>query len=129
MSRLMTRTRTLGLAVTAVAMAASTAALAHHSFSMFDKSKEKVLDGTVSEFRWVNPHTWILLKVTENGRQVEYTIETPSPSDLSRRGWTRTSLNPGDQVKITINPLRNGTPGGSFVRAVFPNGRTLTFAN
>lgn len=129
----MNKTRMLGraaLAATAVVvMAAPSAALAHHSFAMFDGGKETVLDGTVSEFQWTNPHTWIQLRVIEDGRPVEYSIETPSPNDLSRRGWTRTSLKPGDRAKITIHPLRDGSKGGQFVRGVLADGRTLTLAN
>ena len=116
-------------ATAALAMAAASAALAHHSFAMFDTSKEVVLDGTVSEFRWTNPHTWIQLRVMERGRPVEYSIETPAPNELSRRGWTRTSLKAGDRAKITINPLRDGSKGGSFVRGALADGRTLTMAN
>ena len=121
--------RIAAAATGALAMAAASAALAHHSFAMFDTSKEVVLDGTVSEFRWTNPHTWIRLTVTEGGKPVEYAIETPAPSELSRRGWTRTSLKPGDRAKITINPLRDGSKGGSFVRGALADGRTLTMAN
>jgi hypothetical protein len=121
--------RTAAVATAVVATAAASAALAHHSFAMFDNSKETVLDGTVSEFQWTNPHTWIQLKVTEDGQTVEYSIETPSPNELSRRGWTPASLKPGDRAKITIHPLRDGSKGGSFVRGVLANGRTLTLAN
>ena len=59
---------------------------------------------------------------------VGYAIESPSPNLLSRSGWTSASLKPGDRVKITIQPLRDGSKGGSFVRGLFPNGRTLTLA-
>lgn len=129
----MTRTRmfgrTVGAGTAVVAMAAASIALAHHSFAMFDNGRETILDGTVAEFRWANPHTWIQLRVIENGQSVEYSIETPSPNDLTRRGWTRTSLKAGDRVKITIHPLRDGSKGGSFVRGVLANGQTLTLAN
>lgn len=121
-----------GLAAGAAAvwmLAAAPAALAHHSFAMFDSSKEAVLDGTVSEFQWSNPHSWIRLTVMEGGRPVEYSIEVPAPNALSRHGWTPTSLTPGERAKITINPLRDGSKGGSFVRALLGNGRTLTLAN
>lgn len=129
----MTRTRMFGriaaTAIAVVAMAAAPAALAHHSFAMFDMGKETVLDGTVSEFRWTNPHSWIQLKVMENGQPVEYSIESPSPNLLSRSGWTSTSLKPGDRAKITIHPLRDGSKGGQLVRGMLPNGRTLTLAS
>ena len=128
MTRMRTR-RSIALSVTAaIALATASTALAHHSFAMFDASTEIVLDGTVREFRWSNPHCWIRLTVMEKGQSVEYAIESPSPSQLSRSGWTASSLKPGDRVKITIQPLRDGTKGGSFVRGLLPNGRTLTLA-
>lgn len=129
----MTRTRMvdqgLAAAVALVVLAGASTALAHHSFAMFDMGKEIILDGTVSEFRWTNPHTWIKLKVMEKGQLVEYAIETPSPNDLSRRGWTSTSLKVGEKARITIHPLRNGDKGGTFVRGVLASGKTLTMAN
>jgi len=100
--------------------------LAHHSFSMFDETKEVVLKGVVKEFQWSNPHTWIQLNVTdESGKVVEWSIENGSPNLLGRQGWKRNTLKSGDQIQITINPLRDGQPGGSFVRAVLSDGRTL----
>ena len=100
--------------------------LAHHSFSMFDEKKETVLKGEVKEFQWSNPHTWIQLNVTdESGKVVEWSIEGGSPNLVGRQGWKRNTLKPGDQVEVTINPLRDGQPGGSFIRAVLPDGRKL----
>ena len=100
--------------------------VAHHSFSMFDETKEIVLKGEVKEFQWSNPHTWIQLNVAEgSGKVVEWSIESGSPNLLGRQGWKRNTLKPGDQVEVTINPLRDGQPGGSFIRAVLPDGRKL----
>jgi hypothetical protein len=117
----------LGLAagLAAAALLAAGTASAHHSFAMFDNQKEVVLEGTVREFQWTNPHSWVQLTVVENGQSVEYSIEGSSPNGLARRGWTRTSLKPGDRVKVTIHPLKDGSKGGSFVRAVLPDGKTL----
>jgi hypothetical protein len=99
---------------------------AHHSFSMFDETKEVVLKGAVKEFQWSNPHTWIQLNVTDaSGNVVEWSIEGGSPSLLGRQGWKRNTLKAGDQVEITAHPLRDGQPGGSFMSAVLADGRTL----
>ena len=101
-------------------------ALAHHSFSMFDAQKEVVLKGAVKEFQWSNPHTWIQLNVTDaSGKTVEWSIEGGSPNLVGRQGWKRNTFKPGDEVQITVHPLRDGQPGGSFVRAVLPDGRKL----
>ena len=106
--------------------AAALPVAAHHSFSMFDETKELVLKGAVKEFQWSNPHTWIQLNVTDaSGNVVEWSIEGGSPNLLGRQGWKRNSLKAGDQVEITVHPLRDGQPGGSFMRAVLADGRTL----
>jgi len=100
--------------------------LAHHSFSMFDDKKEVVLQGEVKEFQWSNPHTWIQLNVTDaSGKVVEWSIEGGSPNLVGRQGWKRNTFKPGDKVEITVHPMRDGQPGGSFMRAVLPDGRRL----
>ena len=100
--------------------------LAHHSFSMFDDKKEVVLKGEVKEFQWSNPHTWIQLNVTDAaGKVVEWSIEGGSPNLVGRQGWKRNTFKPGDKVEITVHPMRDGQPGGSFMRAVLPDGRRL----
>ena len=103
----------------AMAIAASTAVpvFAHHSFAMFDNTKEMTLEGTIKEFQWTNPHTWIQVMVKDaSGKEVEWSIEGGSPNSLSRSGWKRTSLKPGDKVTVVTRPLKNGEPGGSLVR-------------
>jgi hypothetical protein len=101
-------------------------AAAHHSFSMFDDRKEVVLKGEVKEFQWSNPHTWIQLYVTDaSGKVVEWSIEGGSPNLVGRQGWKRNTFKAGDQVEITVHPMRDGQPGGSFMRAVLADGRTL----
>ncbi|HTI67137.1 MAG TPA: DUF6152 family protein [Caulobacteraceae bacterium] len=115
----------LGLAAACAAAATAGSALAHHSFAMFDNAKSVDLQGTVREFQWTNPHSWIQLTVMEGGQSVEYSIEGGSPNGLARRGWTRTSLKPGDRVTVTVHPLKDGTKGGSFVKAVMADGKAL----
>ena len=91
-------------------------ASAHHSFAMFDNGKNITLEGTVKEFQWTNPHIWVQMMVKDaSGKDVEWSIEGGSPNGLSRQGWKRTSLKPGDKVTIVSHPLKNGEPGGSLV--------------
>src|SRR5262245_16575183 len=109
------------------AMAFSGSVAAHHSFSMFDSTKEVLLTGVVKEFQWTNPHTFVQLVVPgPGGKSVEWSIEGSSPNGLSRIGWKRTSIKAGDQVAVTINPLRSGQPGGNFVQLKFADGRILS---
>ncbi len=100
----------------ALALAASTPALAHHSFGMFDNTREIWLEGSIKEFQWTNPHAWIQVLVTgEDGKETEWSLEGGSPNILSRNGWKRTVLQPGEKVRILIYPLKSGEPGGSFL--------------
>ena len=116
----------LAAALVAGAALAAPPALSHHSFSMFDSRQEVTLTGTVKEFQWTNPHTWIQLNVRNAQGQVEeWSIEGSSPNGLARRGWKRNTLRPGDKVSVRINPLKNGDKGGSFVSATFEDGRVL----
>ena len=101
----------------AAALLAVAPASAHHSFAMFDNQKNVTLEGTVKEFQWTNPHSWIQLVVKDpaTGKEVEDSIEGGSPNGLSRSGWKRTSLKAGDKAVAIIHPLKDGTNGGSLV--------------
>ena len=69
---------------------------AHHSFATFDQTQEKTLEGTVKEFQWTNPHSWVQLLVTDaDGKAVEWSLETASISNLFKNGWRAQSLKPG----------------------------------
>ena len=101
-------------------------AQAHHSFSMFDLAKESTIEGTVREFQWTNPHIWIQVLVAgADGKTVEWSIEGNSPSTLSRQGWSKRSLKPGDKVKIVMHPLRDGTTGGSLMKVQLADGTVV----
>lgn len=111
----------------ALASVSFSAADAHHSFAMFDSSKELTLSGVVKEFQWTNPHTWIQIMVPNaQGKMEEWSVEGSSPNGLAARGWKRTSLKPGDRVTLKVHPLKSGEKGASFVSATFPDGRTLS---
>ncbi len=102
-------------------------ASAHHSFAPFDLTKEKTITGTVSKFEWTNPHSWIWVDVpNEKGGVDTWAVEGMSPNYLARRGWTKTTLKPGDKVTIAVRPLKSGENGGMFVRATLADGRVLT---
>jgi len=99
----------------AVALAAAPA-FAHHSFAMFDNTKNVTLEGTIKEFQWTNPHSWVQIVAKDaSGKDVEYSIEGGSPNGLARQGWKRTSLKPGDKAVLVMHPLKDGTAGGSLV--------------
>ena len=107
-------------------LTAGTAA-AHHSAAMFDRDKQVSLAGTIVQFEWTNPYSWIQIDVpNENGSVDRWSVECNSPNNLVRMGWKSTSLKPGDKVTILIHPLRNGDRGGSFLSVTLPDGSVLT---
>jgi Family of unknown function (DUF6152) len=97
------------------AFAISGSVLAHHSFAMFDQEHPIELAGTVKEFRFVSPHTFIFLDVNEaDGSSQLWNLEGGPPSFLARDGWSSKTLKPGDEVQMTVDPLRSGAPGGAW---------------
>ena len=108
----------LAAALLGAAVLGARPALSHHSFAMFDTQKEVTLSGTVREFQWTNPHSWLQVEVPRGTAKVEFSIELGSPNSMSRKGWRRTSFRPGDEVTVTMNPMRDGSPGGALVSAI-----------
>ncbi len=101
-------------------------AFAHHSFAMFDYTKDMTLQGTVRDFQWTNPHSWIQLTVPRDGGGAdEWSIELKSPGGLLRRGWKFNSLKPGDKITIMIAPLKDGSHGGALNKIILQSGETL----
>ena len=101
-------------------------AFAHHSFAMFDSAKEITLVGTIKEFQWTNPHTWIVFDVTNAGGGVdEYGIEGMSPNYLARNGWDKHTLSSGDKVELVLHPLKDGRKGGFNVSVKLKDGKTM----
>ena len=121
-------TRQMAAALTAAAGLALWAApaLAHHSFAMFDREHAVTLVGTIKEFQWTNPHSWIQIEAPDDkGVVKEWSVESNSTGTLSREGWRPGSFKPGDKVTLKIFPMKDGSPGGTFVGAVLANGQTL----
>jgi hypothetical protein len=104
-------------------------ALAHHSTAAFDTAQVVKIEGTITQFRWINPHASI--KIDGGTGKGLWTIEMTAPNVLINDGWTRDALQIGDKVTIYANPLRNavtlndGSTGGLYVGVVLANGSTL----
>ena len=108
------------------ALIAAAPAFAHHSAAMFDDTKVLELKGTIKELQWANPHIWIQVVVDEKGKKTEWSLEGGSPNSLSRQGWRSTTFKPGDAVVVRLNPMKDGTPAGSFIGAKFEaDGKTI----
>jgi hypothetical protein len=109
-----------------LALALCAGAYAHHGNSAYDESRPVTLQGTVTEFDWVNPHTQIYFDVkAPNGHVGHWGCETLSPGKLTRAGWTKDSVKPGDQVTITMVTAKTGAPVGILQKLVFADGRQL----
>jgi uncharacterized protein DUF6152 len=116
--------KALGLTGIAVAVCAIPAA-AHHSFAMFDAGKRITVAGTVKEFQWTNPHSFILMAVANGEGQVDqWSIEMGGPAGLARQGWVPKTLKPGMNISVIMHPLREGH-GGQFLAVTLPDGTQL----
>ena len=110
------------------------AASAHHGNSAYDETARVPIKGVITEFVWTNPHSQIYLDVKDkNGKIVRWGVETNSPGILTRAGWTRRSIKPGDEVTIILCPAKNGEPvayigsGDPGTKVIFSDGRELDF--
>jgi hypothetical protein len=113
--------------VSAILLAVAGAAFAHHSGAMFERDKQVELVGTVVTFSWTNPHSWIEIEVPNtSGGSDKWGVECNSPNNLARQGWRSTTLKPGDQVTVTVHPLRSGEKGGRFVSVKLADGTVMT---
>jgi hypothetical protein len=109
-----------------LALAAAAPAFAHHSTAMFDMTKEMSVTGTIKDFQWTQPHTWIVFEVpAAGGGAEEYQFEGMSPSYLDRNGWSKHTLNPGDKVTMSYHPLKDGRKGGFNSKVTWPDGHIL----
>ena len=101
-------------------------AAAHHSFAMFDHTKNVTLQGVVQEFDWKNPHIFIQLLAPKSAgaTPVSWNLEGPSVNILVRNGWYVGIVKPGDKITVTMNPLKSGVSGGSL-NSVTISGKTF----
>jgi Family of unknown function (DUF6152) len=107
----------------------SVTAVAHHGTANFenDPAKRVTLKGTVVEWVWANPHCFLQFDAKDqDGKMVRWVVETSNPPDMVNRGWSIRSFKAGDEVTVTIKPVKNGKPIGSVVQVVLADGRVLS---
>lgn len=91
---------------------------AHHAFAAeYDASKPITVSGTVTGFKWTNPHAWLYVD--------GWSIEMGSPGGLLRRGWTKTDLKPGDRVTVEAFAAKDGTKHANARTITLPGGKKL----
>jgi hypothetical protein len=123
-----------GKFVTLLAMAAATLIVsvpvfAHHGNAAFDTGKKVTMKGTVTEWFWANPHCFLKFDVKdETGNVAHWVAETNNAPDMIERGWSNKSFKPGDEITVTVEPVKNGKPVGRVLQVVLPNGETLGMA-
>ena len=102
-------------------------AVAHHSTAMFDMLHTVSVTGTVTQFDWTNPHTFIFMEVLNpsTGTSESWSVEGMSPNSLSRNGWTRHTLKAGDKIDMEVHLLKDGRKGGFCATVTLPDGKTL----
>jgi hypothetical protein len=110
-------------AVAAWCAIVSAPAMAHHSVAMFDHDRKITLQGTVKEFQYTNPHSWLQILVTgDDGKTVEWDFEAEGPSSLLRNGIKAKTFSPGDKVTIVAYPMKDGRTAGALLSATGADG-------
>ena len=119
-------TRSIVGCICAMAIVVAGPVRAHHSAAGVDRTKTVTVTGTVKEFRWTNPHSWIDLDVPNDaGGTTTWSAEMTSPAFLLRAGWRASTVKAGDKVSIVLRPMKSGDPGGLFVSITLPDGRVM----
>jgi hypothetical protein len=105
-------------------------AMAHHSNAAYDSDHPQSVQGTVKQVNWTNPHTTFVVETdAKEGPQAgTWVFEVSSPGVLTRSGWTKHSLNPGDRATFDYLPLRDGKQGGFLRKVTMPDGKELTYS-
>ena len=121
-------TRNLSFVSAVALLSCLGSAWAHHSFAMFDQTKDTTIEGTVKEFQWTAPHVWldVLVDNAAGGEPVLWGIESQSPRILFNRGWGPDTIKAGEHVMVEIHPAKDGRPGGQMLRVTFADGHTIS---
>jgi hypothetical protein len=99
---------------------------AHHGAAALDTGKEITLKGKVTEWIWSNPHCFLKFDAKDDtGTVRNWAVETQNPTTMTLRGWSRTAFKFGDEVTVTVEPVKNGEPVGRLLYVLLPNGQKL----
>jgi hypothetical protein len=113
-----------GLFLLVSVLAVPAAVAAHHGAASFDTTMEVTLKGTVTEWQWFNPHCFLKFDAKgEDGTVKSWAVEAGNPTDMTKRGWSRNSFKPGDQVAVTLQPVKTGAPVGRIRSVMLADGR------
>lgn len=122
----MTSVKLTTILTVAMVLAVVRPALPHHSHAMFDHEKEVTVEGTVAEWVFRNPHVYLYVETkTDNGQTVKYSVEMSNITNMIRAGFGANTFKQGDKVSVKLHPLRDGRPGGNYITATTPDGKTF----
>ena len=113
------------MTVFAAALILAAPVSAHHSDAGMDMESTITFDGTVKEFAWRNPHVYVIVETEQSGEPVDWELQMGPIHTSTRRGWTRDSLSPGDQVRVQANPMTDGRPYG-ILRSLDKEGLSMS---
>ena len=120
------KTKLIAAALAVSMMAITVPAVAHHSYAMFEKSREiEMANAVVVEWQWTSPHVWLYVMVPSGGKTTRYSIEGGNPGLMRRQGFAKGSMSPGDKVTVYVSPLKSGQPGGALNAVKLANGTLL----
>lgn len=120
------RSRATVLAAVSLFMTVGIVLSAHHSMAGYDDTKKITLSGVVSEYRWRNPHAWVVWDVKdEGGKVVQWSGELPAINTDQALGMSKNSLKVGDEIAVTVNPSRLGTPDGRVWKIIKKDGTVV----
>ena len=123
------QTRLLKIVAVLAFIISSLPVVAHHSNSAYQVDEIITLTGTVKEWRWSNPHTWLILETSgSNGAEQEWAVEGRAPGILRRAGWDREILQPGETVTVHASPSKDGSLVGIIARVTKADGSVLSNA-
>ena len=115
----------LAVAVVGLGLACGSAFAHHGSGLSYQMDKSVTVKGTVTNFRWANPHAQLYFDESKDGQVIHWAAEMNSPGVLIRDGWSKTTVKPGDVITVTMHPSRSGDPVGLCGVIVLPDGRQI----
>jgi hypothetical protein len=120
----------IALIAAGLTLVLSGVAAAHHSGAAYDMDQTRTMEGTVKTVNWTNPHiTFVVESDAKDGEPARsWVFEVSSPGVLTRSGWTKRSLQPGDHAVFRYAPLRDGNPGGFLLTVTLPSGQVLSYS-
>jgi hypothetical protein len=111
----------------AAVLLAGAPAFAHHSAAMFDSTKELTVAGTVKQFQFTNPHSWLIVTANDaQGKAVDWNIELGAPTMILRMGINRSTFAVGDKVTVHLHPMKDGRSAGEFLSVQKADGSVVS---